>query len=228
MTPNRDIETLLDQWLADGPDAAPDRVIDAVVDRLGRQPQRPAWRLDWRTRNVNWTIRAVAAVAAVVFVGLLGLRILGGGNGSIGGPQATPTPTPSVAPSASNAAFPRACDLMTAAEVADVLNLSSTVSPDPNINGANGEVNYCVYSAAGAEVLGIAYNRTGGEPVFETWKTSSGVQAVPGVGDQAVWDPTQATFFVLKGPSLVTITGGQSPMTLELAKAVAAVIVTRM
>ena len=45
MTSERDIERILDLWFADGPTQAPDRVLDVVADRIGRQPQRPAWRL---------------------------------------------------------------------------------------------------------------------------------------------------------------------------------------
>ena len=45
MTHERDTERLLDLWFADGPTQAPDRVIDVVADRIGRQPQRPGWRL---------------------------------------------------------------------------------------------------------------------------------------------------------------------------------------
>ena len=45
MTHERDIERILDHWFADGPDEAPDRVLDVVVDRIERQSQRPAWRL---------------------------------------------------------------------------------------------------------------------------------------------------------------------------------------
>lgn len=227
MTPDRDVEALLDAWFADGPTQVSGRVFDDAVERLHREPQRPAWRLDWRTRYVSWTIRAIAAAAAIVVVGLVGFRILGGGAGpSVGGPRPSPTATAAAAPSSSTAATPRACDLITADEVAAALNLSSTVRPDSNINGANAVVNYCVYSAAGVEVLGISYQRTGGEPVFETWKSQSGTQAVPGLGDQAVWDPVQKTLFLLKGASLVDVSGGS--MTLETAKALAAIIVARM
>ena len=45
MTHERDIERLLDTWFRDGPTEAPDRIVDAVTDRIGRQSQRPAWRL---------------------------------------------------------------------------------------------------------------------------------------------------------------------------------------
>ena len=49
MTRQRDLDRLLDIWLADGPTEAADAVLDVVADRIDRQPQRPAWRLSWRT-----------------------------------------------------------------------------------------------------------------------------------------------------------------------------------
>ena len=49
MTQQRDIERLLDRWFAEGPSVVADRVIDVVADRIERQPQRPAWRLAWRS-----------------------------------------------------------------------------------------------------------------------------------------------------------------------------------
>ena len=38
MTQQRDIERLLDQWFSDGPDQAPDRVVDIVTDRSNANP----------------------------------------------------------------------------------------------------------------------------------------------------------------------------------------------
>ena len=66
MTQQRDIERLLDQWFADGSSVAPDRVVDIVADRIERQPQRPAWRLDWRHLTMSPLAKAGAAIAAVV------------------------------------------------------------------------------------------------------------------------------------------------------------------
>ena len=55
MNQHRDTERLLDHWMRDGPTVAPDRVLDIVVDRIERQAQRPAWRLDWRRYAMNPT-----------------------------------------------------------------------------------------------------------------------------------------------------------------------------
>ena len=78
MTQPRDIERLLDQWFADGSSVAPDRVIDIVADRIERQPQRPAWRLDWRHLSMNPLAKAGVAIAAVVLVAFVGYNLLPG------------------------------------------------------------------------------------------------------------------------------------------------------
>ena len=49
MTSERDIERILDHWFAERPTQVADRVLDAVSDRIGRQSQRPSWRLNGGT-----------------------------------------------------------------------------------------------------------------------------------------------------------------------------------
>jgi hypothetical protein len=99
MKPDRDIERLLDRWFADGPMEVPDRVIDVVADRIGRQPQRPAWRLLWREIHVNSTQRMVAAAAAVILVAVVALAIVGRPSDSGIGTAPTPTPSAKSSPS---------------------------------------------------------------------------------------------------------------------------------
>jgi hypothetical protein len=105
MTQPRDIERLLDQWFADGSSVAPDRIIDTVVDRIERQPQRPAWRLDWRHPLMNPLAKAGVAIAAVVLIAIVGFTLLPGASTSIGvpAPSASPTRSPQVFPSPSTA-----------------------------------------------------------------------------------------------------------------------------
>lgn len=91
MKPARDIERLLDRWLDDGPSVAPDRVLDAVTDRIDRQRQRPAWRLLWRNPPMTATFKLATAAAAIV-VAAVGISIVGRPSGSgIGGPATTPS-----------------------------------------------------------------------------------------------------------------------------------------
>jgi hypothetical protein len=72
MTHERDIERLLDHWLADGPTQSPDRVLELVADRIERQAQRPVWRLDWRHPNVNTYVKLAIAAAALMLVAVVG------------------------------------------------------------------------------------------------------------------------------------------------------------
>lgn len=238
MNDRADIDRVLEVWLGDGPSRMPDRVVDIVAARISHQPQRPSWRgLTWRANHMNGSLRIAAVLAAVLVIGLVGFGLFGPrGSESVGAPGGSPTTAPSASPAPSSAApsptfdlgVARACDLVTAAELATALNLSSTVTPDPNISGSNGDVNYCIYRTAGADVLGTSYRKNGGAAVFESWKSNSGVQPVSGLGDEAIWDPTQATLFILKGSSLVSIEGGSTPLTLEVASAVGTIAVTRM
>jgi hypothetical protein len=114
MTHGRDLERLLDSWLADGPTIAADRVIDDVAARIARQPQRPAWRLrPWRFPTMSTPIRLVAVGAALLIAILGGAVLMGGGSGRPVAPIPTAAPSPSpvasAAPSAAasaGAAFP--------------------------------------------------------------------------------------------------------------------------
>lgn len=73
MTHDRDIERLLDRWLADGPTQASDRVFDDAVARIGRQRQRPAWLLRRElpvSSPQNLGLASAFAVVAIVVIGL--------------------------------------------------------------------------------------------------------------------------------------------------------------
>jgi hypothetical protein len=100
MNQNRDIDWFLDAWLTDGPTVAPDRVLDVVADRIERQGQRPAWRLDWRLLSMNPLAKVGAAIAAVVLVAFIGYNLLPRTSGVVGGPSPTATPTVSPTPTA--------------------------------------------------------------------------------------------------------------------------------
>ncbi len=94
MNQPRDIERLLDLWLADGPTRSPDRVIDVVADRIERQPQQAAWRLHVREIHVNTILRAGIAMAAVVVIAIVGFNLLPGPSNGVGGaPALTASPT---------------------------------------------------------------------------------------------------------------------------------------
>lgn len=100
MTHDRDIERILSHWLGDGPTEVPDRVMDDVAGRIERQPQRPAWRVNWRNPTMTTSLRTVAAVAAVVIFAVGAIYLIGPGSGPGvgGGPDRTASPSPTVSP----------------------------------------------------------------------------------------------------------------------------------
>ena len=111
MTRERDIEHLLDTWFRDGPTEAPDRIVDAVADRIGRQSQRPAWRLDWRHLHMTSTVKLATALAAIAIVAFLGWRFLPDSSGGVGGdPAPSSSPSASASPSIRPSSTPVACE----------------------------------------------------------------------------------------------------------------------
>lgn len=110
MRPDRDIDVLLDAWLAEGPLEAPDRILDVVADRVHRRRPEPAWRLAWRDSRMNTAIKPILAAAAVLVLSVAGVAvIMNQPSPGIGGPEATPTPiaspSPSPSPSSTEAAL---------------------------------------------------------------------------------------------------------------------------
>jgi hypothetical protein len=100
---DRELDRILDRWFREGPNEAPDRVIHAVEEGIGRQSQRSAWRLDPRVGRLDRALGAVAAVAAAVGIAVVGIGLISGrGVPVVGGtsPSPSPSPQPSVAASA--------------------------------------------------------------------------------------------------------------------------------
>ena len=77
MTEHTDIDRLLESWFDDGPTMLPDRVVAVVADRIGRQGQRRAWRLDRRPK-VNLFLKI--AIVAAIGIALLGGAVILAGN----------------------------------------------------------------------------------------------------------------------------------------------------
>jgi hypothetical protein len=90
---DREVTRIVRSWLEEGVNALPDRVLDAVLDQVPATPQRrhswPAWRLP----HMNTQIRIAIAAAAVVVLALVVVNVLPKSSG-VGGPAATPSPTP--------------------------------------------------------------------------------------------------------------------------------------
>ena len=102
MTKERDIERLLDRWFSE-------RSIE-VADRIGRQPQQPAWRVSWRDSHMQTNLKTLLAAAAIIVIAVVGFAVLRPGSGSNVGGASSPSPSTSAAPStspATSAVFPQ-------------------------------------------------------------------------------------------------------------------------
>lgn len=101
MTNERDFDRLARAWLELGPNEAPDRVIDAVLQATETSPQvrRPIRWLTWRPNPMNrYPLAAVAAAIVVVVIGGAILLNQRSSSGIGGGPSAAPTPSPTASP----------------------------------------------------------------------------------------------------------------------------------
>ncbi len=100
MSPDREIDLVLKAWLEDGPTGAPDRVLDALADRIAHESQRPGWRLHWRPTTMQPVFKVGVGIAAVLFIAIVGCNLLPASQSGVGGPSATPAPTPTPSPTA--------------------------------------------------------------------------------------------------------------------------------
>ena len=104
MNRRSDIDRVMEVWMADGPTAIPDRVVDVVAARIGVQRQRRAWPFQGRT-TVTTQIKLIAGLAAALVVAVVAWQLLPGTTGP-GAPTAAPTPSPQ--PTATVTAAPSA------------------------------------------------------------------------------------------------------------------------
>lgn len=91
-----DIDHVLEAWLLDGPSEMPDRLFEAVFDRVERVPQRRLARLHPRFTEMTTTARLIAAIAAAVLIVGVGLAAFGRGpDNSQVGSSVSPSPSAS-------------------------------------------------------------------------------------------------------------------------------------
>jgi hypothetical protein len=97
MNGQRDIERVLEHWLLDGSNAMPQRLFDAVLDRVERVPQRRLARLNLRWTEMNPRIRLYTLAAAGLAVALVGLYLFGrmSPNVNVGSSPSPAAATPS-------------------------------------------------------------------------------------------------------------------------------------
>ena len=119
MSGHIDIERSLDQFLADGPVTVADGALQHTLDEIDRTPQRRGPFAPGRQFLMfNPTRLAGLALVAIVAVG--GAIYVLGPRSSTGGPGASPTPTPTLAP--------------TPESVIATLEPSASPTPFPTVN----------------------------------------------------------------------------------------------
>jgi hypothetical protein len=103
MNDDQAFERATQAFLDEGSDRTSAATIEAVLLAVRTTPQERDLRIPWRTVPMSTPMRFVAAIAAVIVIGvalLVGLN-LGTGSSNVGGPggaSPTPAPTPSVPP----------------------------------------------------------------------------------------------------------------------------------
>lgn len=105
MSTDRDTTRLVRSWLDEGVTALPDRVLDAVLDRVPATRQRRPWWPTRRFADMNIYGKLAATAAAVLLVAVIGYQFLPGNGGSGGVPTPSPSPTAAQTPTATPA-FP--------------------------------------------------------------------------------------------------------------------------
>ena len=93
MNTDRETTRIVRSWLDEGVTALPDRVLDAVLDQVPATRQRRSWWPAWRFDDMNSLAKFAIVAAAVVVVAVVGYNFLPG-RGGVGGPTATPAPSP--------------------------------------------------------------------------------------------------------------------------------------
>ena len=113
MSTRPDHERSIVEWLvAEAPDRAPERLLEASRKRIRSTRQRRAWWPAWRVPEMNNTVRLIAVAAVLVVSVLIGYQLLIAPNVGGPGPAPSPTESPSLVPASSAApsapAFPAA------------------------------------------------------------------------------------------------------------------------
>ena len=151
----------------------------------------------------------------------------GGGATATPVPGATDTPaagTP-IPTTAGGGGASEACALITAEEVASVMGVPNTVT------AIAGEPSYCNYQSDSAHTVATSFTSTSAELSYGAFAGAAEAVVVSGIGDKAVFSPSLATLFVLKGQKLLAIAAGDSSVPseqrLELEKQLGAIAAGR-
>jgi hypothetical protein len=142
MTSQRELDRLLDAFLAEGHDELADRVIDDALDQIDHTPQRRVMHMPRRLQTMPMLTRvAAAAVIGVIAVGGAFYLMKPGESSGVGGPgptTATPIVTPAPTPAATPAPTPTPIAALTGPIGAGRQIHTSTVLADGRVLVAGG------------------------------------------------------------------------------------------
>lgn len=94
MTRERDIGRVLEAWLEPGPTEAPDRILEALVDRIEHVPQRRLPRAHARFQPMTSVFKLAAAAALLLTIGIVLAPFATPTN--VAEPTPSPTPPPTI------------------------------------------------------------------------------------------------------------------------------------
>lgn len=209
MTDDRSLERAARSWLDEGPTRAPDRPVDAALTRIQTTRQERDLWIPWRLPTMNTASRLLAGVAAAAVVLVIGTIFVAPALLPGVGGRPTPTPAPTPSPEAT-AALPSptanlgACRLVTSTEAAELAGDPGTGALP--VQSGSGEITTCIFNDGGGNlVLRIEQTRVGGALAFDAIRDRAGMEAIPDLGDAAVYDPDAFTLYVVDGDTLVAI-----------------------
>ena len=213
MTAEREMARVVRSWLLeDEPDSA-DRVLEIVLDRLDSTPQRRSWWPARRYTPVNKQLKVLVAVAAAVVVAVVGYQLLPR-NGSIGGPNPTPTAAPSPTGSPRPSPTQKALVVPSAGPLAvgrHDLNLEGVHMTFAIANPgwtSNGEFGFDKGEFAAADSAGFITWEDDADGVFSDPCTSTQAPpAGPSAADMANAIASMSSIQLVSGPEAVTISG---------------------
>jgi len=148
-------------------------------------------------------------------------------------PEVTPAATEATAgggaSSGGAASGAGACGLITAAEASEVLGRTVSITMD----ASDQPVAFCIYSDdTGNAVLATSLMARGGAASFSVALSGSGIEKVDGLGDDAAFDPSSASLFVLAGDAVLSVVAGDGrepeAQRRDWAQALARIAVGRM
>ena len=141
--------------------------------------------------------------------------------------DAPATAAPATAAPAGGGGVADVCGLVTADELASILDVSSVV-----LTVFQGPPDTCDIQSGDGALLAATVLTVDGAVTFGFIKAGSGVQEVPGLGDEAIYIPDSLLLVVRKGDSMVSIAvfddGRSESERLELMKQIGAIAAGRM